>query len=255
MHLIHARPPGIASRGLRPAAELAKNRPHGDRLRYMAGCRCSQCRRANSAYETARAAARKAGDWNGNVSADKARAHMAALATQSVGRRTVHAVSGIADSILVRIISGDKKQIRARTERAILAVTAAAAADRALIPAAETWVLIDELLRDGYSKAELARQLGYGRPALQFRRTTVTVRTAYEVKRLHERLRTCAAEHTLQLLAELREEGFRQQRIEADLAGLAKDLAMPVPDLQVRNGLIRQDVATLVAKLHVQLTE
>lgn len=59
----------IESRGLKPVAELAEQRSHGDRLKYLAGCRCVPCRAANSRYEVARAAARKAGDWNGLVPA------------------------------------------------------------------------------------------------------------------------------------------------------------------------------------------
>lgn len=51
--------------GLAHIVVLAASKPHGVRLRYMAGCRCLKCRMANSNYETMRARARKAGDWNG----------------------------------------------------------------------------------------------------------------------------------------------------------------------------------------------
>lgn len=61
------------------AAALAKDKPHGTRLRYMAGCKCMLCRAANSRYETERAAARKNGDWNGLVSAIHARRHILKL--------------------------------------------------------------------------------------------------------------------------------------------------------------------------------
>jgi hypothetical protein len=74
----------LAARGLRTAADLALTRQHGDRLRYLAGCHCSECRGANTAYERTRSAARKAGDWNGIVPADKARAHLAALSAKNV---------------------------------------------------------------------------------------------------------------------------------------------------------------------------
>ena len=65
----------LAQRGLKPASELAAKRPHGDRLRYVAGCRCDLCRKANSTYERERQKARAAGDWNGIVDAAKARQH------------------------------------------------------------------------------------------------------------------------------------------------------------------------------------
>lgn len=245
----------LAARGLRPVAELAKDRPHGDRLRYMAGCRCQDCRGANTAYEKARAKARKAGDWNGLVYADKARAHMAALSSRNVGRNTVRDVSGVSKSVLVAVISGEKKKIRAATERAILAVTEAAAADHALISAGPTWKLLDELIADGYTKAELARQLGAQRPALQISRHQVTVRNAYEVQQLHARLRMCPAKPTQRLIDELREEGFRLQVIERHVTALAAELGQTTPDLTVRNGRIQERAASLVERVHAMLTE
>lgn len=245
----------LSARGLRPISELADRRPHGDRLRYMAGCRCNQCRRANTAYETERVKARKAGDWNGLVSADKARAHLATLSGKNVGRRSVSDVTGVASSILVEIIAGRKTRIRARTERLILAVTEAAAADRALIPAKATWKLLDKLLADGYSKTELARHLGYKRPALQLDREWVTVRNAHQVQCMYQRLHKCSAAPTLKRLAELREEEFRMDFIQERAASLAAELNLPVPDLTVCKGRIRADAADIVARLHKLLTE
>lgn len=245
----------LSARGLRPISELADGRPHGDRLRYMAGCRCDQCRRANTAYETERVKARKAGDWNGLVSADKARAHLASLSAKNVGRRSVSDVTGVAGSILMEIIAGRKSKIRARTERLILTVTEAAAADHALIPAKATWKLLDELLADGYTKTELAHQLGYKRPALQLDRERVTVRNAHQVKCMYQRLRKCSAAPTLKRLAELREEEFRMDFIQERAESLAAELNLPVPDLTMRKGRIRADAAAIVARVHKLLTE
>jgi hypothetical protein len=248
-------PASLASRGLRPAAELAAGRAHGDRLRYIAGCRCNACRGANTAYERARAAARRAGDWNGLVDALTARRHLATLSAAGVGRRTVGEISGVADSILSSVITGRKQSIRARTERAILAVTEAAKADHALLDAAPTWRLLDSLLAQGYTKAALARALGQTRAALQISRHQVTVRTAYAVERLHAQLRTCDAGPTLSLIAELREEGYRQALIERELAALAQELGRDAPDLTVLGDRrIRVDAADLVQRLYAKLT-
>lgn len=250
-----SQPISMAARGLRPVAELAAGRPHGDRLRYMAGCRCQECRGANTAYEKQRAQARKAGEWNGLVCADKARAHMAALSGRGIGRRTVGDVSGVSDAVLSAVISGRKRKIRAATEKAILAVTEAAAADHALLPAGPTWQLLDELIAWGYAKAFLARELGNQRPALQISRSQVTVRNAYEVERLHERLRMCQAAPTQRLIDELREEGFRLAVIERHVAALADELGQPVPDLRVRKGFIQERAARLVERVHAKLME
>lgn len=180
----------MRARGLRPAAELAKDRPCGDRLRYVAGCRCDDCRAANAAYERERIKARAAGDWNGLVPGDKARAHIRKLSRQGVGRRAIGAASDVGDTTLSAIRSGRKRQIRARTERAILAVTLSMASDHALISAGRTWQRIRELLDEGYTEAFLAKQLGYRRPILQLGKDRVTVRNAYEIEKLHHRLTT-----------------------------------------------------------------
>ena len=245
----------LAARGLRPASELAARRPHGDRLRYIGGCRCDECRRANSAYERERIAARKAGDWNGLVCASKARAHLAHLSEHSVGRRTVADVSGVADTTLVEIIAGRKTRVRARTERAILRVTATAAADGALVSAQSTWRLLGELVRDGYSKTALAKELGYTRPALQFSRHRVTVRNRFDVERLHTRLHFVDARAALHLVAELRAEGFRDARVVEEMTKLAADEACALRlSLEARNGRMHHGVVRLIEHVHALIT-
>lgn len=174
----------LSNRGLRKASELASDRPHGDRLKYVGGCRCDPCRAANAAYERDRIEARKNGDWNGFVPADRARQHMLELAEKGVGRRAVGAASDVADSILMAIRSGEKKQIRARTEKKILAVTEEAISDRALIAAKPTWKKIHKMIVWGYSKAEIAKRLGYTNPALQLDQNRVTARNAHDVDKL-----------------------------------------------------------------------
>lgn len=90
-------PASFSIRGLRPLAERAIQRRHGGRLRYLAGSRCGECRSASTNYEKSRLVARKEGGWNGLVPAATARAHMAALSTRNVVRRTAADVTGLAD--------------------------------------------------------------------------------------------------------------------------------------------------------------
>jgi len=245
----------LAYRGLRPVADLAKDRPHGDRLRYLSGCRCDECRRANTNYEKARAAARKSGDWNGIVSASRAQKHIKALSAHGIGRRAVGDVCGVAETTLVEIISGRKKNIRARTERAILAVTRDAAADRALIDASPTWKLLDELIANGYTKSYLAAQLGYKTRALQLNRKLVTVRNAYEVQRLFEKLRTVPAGPTLKRLDMLVDEGYTSRQIHDRFSVLAASLGIQGLELTSHKGQVRADTARVVERLYAQLTE
>jgi hypothetical protein len=174
-------------RGLRPAAELAANKPCGTRIRYIGGCRCAACRRANTRYETERAKARLAGDWNGIVPADRARRHLHKLAGLGVGRRAVHAATDIADSILTEIRSGKRPRIRARTERLILQVTQDCASDAAVRSATRTHRLLAELYEEGYTEAFLAKRLGYSRSYLQFG-DRISTRNAYRVECLYKEL-------------------------------------------------------------------
>lgn len=148
----------LTARGLKPVGEYAQRRAHGDRLRYLGGCRCDLCRKANSTYERARQIARRAGDWNGIVPAAKARAHMLVLQKQGLGRRTIADVTDIAETVLVGIRAGTRTNIRARTERLILGVTNDMAADHANVQASPSWKLINELLRAGFTKVSLARR-------------------------------------------------------------------------------------------------
>ena len=177
---------GLAHRSLRTDT-LA----HGRRARYVAGCRCDLCRAANRNYARKRLHAQKDGDWNGLVDAGKARAHLMSLSRAGVGRRAVAAATDVALTVIADVRSGKKRRIRARTERLILGVTPAMASDRALVKPGRTYQRIKHLVEEeGFSKAELARRLGYRRPALQFRRQRMTARNVARVEALYQRLTT-----------------------------------------------------------------
>jgi hypothetical protein len=178
------------ARGLRPIHELGADRPHGNRLRYMAGCKCFKCRRANSDYERQRQAARLAGDWNGIVDAKRARRHLFRLSRVGVGQWAVCHATDIARSMIHEIKNGDRLRIRARTERKILAVTSASRGDASLVPAAKAWRLLEHLIDEGFTKSRLAKELGYRTRALQLRRDRITARNEQRVVALHARLTT-----------------------------------------------------------------
>lgn len=186
----------ISERGLRSHAELGADRPHGTRMRYMSGCKCFYCRRANSDYERERQVARMNGDWNGIVDAAPARAHLVRLSHAGIGRRQVMALTGVGDTVLHEVKIGKKLRIRKRTERLILGVMDIDAnkAGSTLIDAAGTWRLLDKLLVEGFTKTRLAAELGYqgNPPALQISRDRVTVTNSRKVRALWRKYMTGA---------------------------------------------------------------
>lgn len=170
-----------------PPVSRWADRPHGTRLRYLAGCKCVQCRAANSRYETHRLRERAKGRGNGIVPAAPARAHVAALGAKGMGYKRVAAAARVAVSVVALISSGRKTHIRQQTERRILGVRWQPALG-ARLDAGPTWVLLRELIAAGYPKVRLARWMGQRGPGLQVSRRQVSVRTALKVRALHRRL-------------------------------------------------------------------
>lgn len=136
------------------------------------------------------------------VSAVRARRHLAALSRQGIGRRAVAAASDVSETAISEIARGAKRRLRSSTERKLLDVTADALADHATVDAVDTWALVNELLEAGWTKAELARRLGYERPALQLGSERVLARTALRVRRLHRELSGVAPAPTICRCAE-----------------------------------------------------
>jgi hypothetical protein len=170
----------------RPAdLPAADHWPHGVRARYTSGCRYADCRRANAAYQSGRARALVYGRANPIVDASPVRAHLQQLRAQGLGRDAVAAASDVRATTVGDLAAGKKKRIRKATADRLLAVTAAAIADGALVDAGPTWKLIRKLLREGFTRGELAQRLGAKTPALQLRRRRVLASTAQKVARFY----------------------------------------------------------------------
>lgn len=167
---------------MRPAdLPTAEHYAHGTRARYVTGCRCAPCRESNRLYYHQR----KGQPFNGLVDAGPARAHLATLSSQGIGRRAVSEACDVADSVVVAIGNGSKSRVRAETARRILSVDSGARSDSALVPARPTWRLVRELLKLGLTRGAIAQRLGAKRLALQLGRTRVLARTALAVEKLH----------------------------------------------------------------------
>jgi hypothetical protein len=127
--------------------------------------------------------------FDGLVGATRARHHVQRLSAAGVGYKTVADAAGVTTSVMGKIRSGERKKIRASTERRILEVDTGAAFDRCYVDAGPTQRMIERLIRvHGYTKTRLALELGSTakQPSLQLRATKVTVRNAAKVKALYD---------------------------------------------------------------------
>lgn len=177
---------GDSLNGLKSHRVLGRRKPHGTRLRYLSGCKCWRCTKANRNYERERQKARAAGDWNGIVPAEKARRHLELLRTVGIGRRTVAQATGIAQSILTGIRSGKRRNLRARSERRILAVRKDALPGRTRIVIGPTRRLLRELYATGYTVSDLCECLGYkSRYSLQLQPSWITLTKARRIESLY----------------------------------------------------------------------
>lgn len=158
-------------------------KPHGTRQRYVGGCRCVPCRAANSRYATRRVVRRQAGDWNGIVPADRARAHVLALGLVGVGYKSVARAARVSINAMAKIRSGQKRQIRGRTERKILAVDESAIAGGALVDARPAWKKINALIKRGFTRVQIAEWLGK-KLSLQLGRKRMTAKNALAVEQM-----------------------------------------------------------------------
>ncbi len=175
-------------------------RAHGTYVKYVVErCGCEPCRAANRDYERRRQRAMARPDelWLPYVPAGPARRHLAALARQGVGLKTVAKLTGLAHRALTKIVYGDavrgmapSKRVRSETLVAILGVQVDQAGGGQKVPAGQTWALLDELIAAGYTRSFLGAALGSRakHPSLQIRRDQVRASTARAVEALHRRL-------------------------------------------------------------------
>lgn len=162
---------------------------HGDRRRYLSGCRCEDCTEGNTAYMRELRAKHRAGIHVGTlVPAAPVRQHLRKLRAKHVGLRAVSECAKVPRSTLGYLLSGHKKSLRESTAKRILGVTANQRSDGALVSAAKSWELIRELREEGYLVKYLAKQLGFSGAGIQVGKTRITVRNAARIELLHRRL-------------------------------------------------------------------
>lgn len=163
---------------------------HGTRTHYVKGCRCDDCRRANREYARRRdrhlrhvayGLEQPAAKY---VDATETRKHLEWLRSWGIGLRTVSQRTGIGRSALQEIVNGETRKVLVDTERKVLNVLRDTRHPRLLVDASLTWKRIAWLQQQGWSKARIARELGYTSPALQFDGDRITYRLEQRVEQL-----------------------------------------------------------------------
>jgi hypothetical protein len=179
-------------------------REHGTRVAYAygiepgqdrsKGCRCESCADANRLYAREhrrrqnRAFVHGIEEWQpAYVDNSEAREHLAWLTTQGVGLRTVEKRIGISRTSLLKIRSGKVTQSRPETIEKILGVGRSAVRGAALVDAAPTWKMIDDMVKQGYRLGWIGQQLGAETFSLQLRKGRIQAKSARKVAELYER--------------------------------------------------------------------
>ncbi len=179
------RPPDLPS-----VQQLSGNKPHGHKMRYMAGCRCWRCRAANAAYEQRLNENRRLYGPNDLVSTDRVRQHLKYLQQFGMGHKTVAKHARMAKTVLAEILWYGKKQMRRRSEARVLAVqpTLETLPRNVKIPASETVEKIEQMIRWGYSKSLINRDglglksVGMQIHSLKRKTASVSVKNAVKIR-------------------------------------------------------------------------
>lgn len=168
-------------------------RAHGTRSGYVGGCKCELCRKANSEYARSRARY----GWKSEL-VDSAPAKEQALMLQrhGMGRREIAKRSGVAESIVGRLLGQDTSKpadrVRPETLTALLSVQPGTLADHALVPALGSQRRLQALIAMGWTQTHLAERIGWTVANLcsvtNGKRDKVIQRTASDIGTLYEEL-------------------------------------------------------------------
>jgi hypothetical protein len=148
-------------------------------------CRCAECKEANRLYYHENKKRTEEEGKNRIVDAGPAREHILWLSTLGIGYRQVAEAALVGVTVVAEVKAGRKSKIRERSLKRILGVGEDARADQSYVPAKSTHALVQKLVSKGYSRAELARRLGYRSPSLQLKEGRVTLRKAHKVQKMY----------------------------------------------------------------------
>lgn len=129
------------------------------RGRYVRGCRCVDCKKANARYS-------KRNTILGSDLVDSApvRAHLHMLRASGVGRRRIVELSGVSETVVARLLGIDRSKPAARvrpdTARRLLAIRPGDVSDGVTVSAAGTRIRLRALIAIGWTQRALAERIG-----------------------------------------------------------------------------------------------
>lgn len=182
--------------------ELAKGKPHGHKMRYVAGCRCRRCKRGNREYENKIRENRRVYGPNDLVAVDRVRQFLQEMQRIGIGYITIARHVGVGKTALGEILWAGKSSrnyIRRRTEAKVLGYRPSLDTMplNLNVAAEETIRKLCQLVRWGYPKALINRDgLGHKNSGLQIGRGTspsVTVKTAIKIRDFYEAIEAMRA--------------------------------------------------------------
>ncbi|MFF5261325.1 hypothetical protein ACFY4C_20475 [Actinomadura viridis] len=181
---------------------------HGTRARYVRGpnehdqpgpCRCTPCRKANTADQNNTYRLKAYGQWKPYAAAAPVRAHVESLVAQGLKPKRIARLAGVAPPTLARVLHGDPNRntppptrVKTSTAEAILAVRMVLEdlPDAARIDPTGTRRRIQALVTMGWSLTKLAERSGIHRTnfSLLIHATGVRADTARKVRALYDAL-------------------------------------------------------------------
>lgn len=178
----------------------ATTKPCGTRTAYLAGCRCRDCRDAQSAYQRKWSRARAARAYGVNllthtlVDAEPVRAHIESLRAAGMGWKRVAIAAGVSNGAMSKLLYGaaggqPSRSVRTTTAARILAVKPDLA-EHAVIDATGTRRRIQALVARGWSIPAVGRELGVNASNMHalLHRSQVIAATAAAVRDLYDRM-------------------------------------------------------------------
>lgn len=168
---------------------------HGQRSTYVKGCRCADCRAANSRYAKL-AKYRQDTGRTVMVDAEPIKQHLHKLRAAGVGKRTIASQAGVSQTVVDRLLglNSDRpaERIRPETASRLLGVSTTQLANGAYIDAIGTTRRLQALVAIGHSQTSLAERVGWTLANLNVlvlgRRDSVTVATAQLIAQLYDEL-------------------------------------------------------------------